>query len=262
MTEPHVVLPEPRMGLRTPIFEIGLKGYLWGDAAVRLAEEADRASAECDVTIVFDPQTVDIPAVAAATEHLLVFAQHMDGVAPGRGQGATLPEALKAAGAHGTMLNHAERPMTLAGLDAAIHRAREVGLLTMVCTDSPEQAAAVARLGPDIVLSEPPALIGGDRSVGADMRAFVERTLELVSAVDPAIVVMSAAGIRTPADVARMVELGVGATGTTSGILRADDPPGQMWAMVRAMREAWDRVHEHDADAWAGPTGISDEVRG
>ena len=245
MTLPEGIPTDPRGRLRGPLFEIGLKGYLWGEPAVRLAREADRASAELGVTVVFDPQAVDIPAVAAATEHLLVFAQHMDGVEPGRGQGAMLPEAIRAAGADGAMLNHTERPMTIAELDAAIRRGREVGLLTMVCTDSPEQAAAVARLGPDIVLAEPPALIGGDRSVAAEMHGFVERTLELVGAVDPGIVVMCAAGIRTPDDVARMVELGVGATGTTSGILRADDPVAQTWAMLRSMREAWDRVHGH-----------------
>jgi hypothetical protein len=42
--------------------------------------------------------------------------------------------------------------------------------------------------------------------------------------------------------VTRMVELGIGATGTTSGITRAEDPIAQTWAMLRAMREAWDRV--------------------
>ncbi len=243
MTDGEAIRAEARSRLRAPIFEIGLKGYLWGEAAVRLAIEADRASAEHGITVVFDPQAVDIPAVAAATDHLLLFAQHMDGVTPGRGQGAMLPEAIKAAGAHGAMLNHTERPMTLADLDAAIRRGREVGLLTLVATDSPEQAAAVARLGPDIVLAEPPELIGGPESVATAMRGFVERTLELVGAVDPDIVVMCAAGIRTPDDVARMVELGVGATGTTSGIVRADDPGTQTRAMLRAMREAWDRVH-------------------
>jgi triosephosphate isomerase len=48
--------------------------------------------------------------------------------------------------------------MTLAD-NLAIRRAREVGLATMVCADSPEEAAAVALLGPDIVLAEPPELI-------------------------------------------------------------------------------------------------------
>ena len=59
--------------LAKPVFEIGLKGYMFGSAAVRLAVEADRAAEECGVSIVFDPQYVDIPAVAAATPNIVVF---------------------------------------------------------------------------------------------------------------------------------------------------------------------------------------------
>jgi triosephosphate isomerase len=229
--------------IQAPLFEIGLKGYMYGPEAVRLAMEADRASEECGVSIIFDPQYVDIPAVAAATKHLLVFSQHMDGVEIGRGSGMVLPEALKGAGAVGTMLNHSERRLTLAEISGAIRRADEVGLATLVCTDSPEEAAAVAQLAPNIVLAEPPSLIGGDRAVGSEMREFVERTIALVSRINPGIIVMSAAGIKTPQDVEDMVALGVGATGSTSGILKAEDPIAQMWAMVRSMRAAWDRHH-------------------
>jgi triosephosphate isomerase (TIM) len=229
--------------LRPPIFEIGLKGYLYGAAALRLAREADRAGRDHGVTVIFDPQLVDIPAIARATDHLLVFAQHMDPVVVGRGNGSVLPEAIKEAGAVGTMLNHSERRMTLSQIDRAIQRADEVGLATLVCVDSPEEAAAVAHFHPNIVLSEPPELIGGDKSVGTQMRGFVERTIEMVGAVDPEIIIMSAAGITTPADVTAMVRLGVGATGSTSGILKADDPVAQMRAMIAAMQEAWQIRH-------------------
>jgi triosephosphate isomerase len=231
----------PRVPLEPPLFEIGLKGYCYGEDAVALAREADRASAEFGIRVIFDPQAVDIAAVARATEHLLVFAQHMDPVEVGRGAGAVLPEALRAAGAVGTMLNHSERRMTLADLHRAIERADEVGLATMVCSDSPEEAVALAQFHPSIVLSEPPALIGGARSVGTEMRDFVAATIAGVRAVDAAIVVMCSAGIRTPDDVAAMVGLGVGATGSTSGIVQAADPVATMRAMLRAMRDAWDR---------------------
>jgi triosephosphate isomerase len=229
--------------LRPPIFEIGLKGYLYGAGALRLAREADRASREHGVTVIFDPQAVDIAAIARETEHLLVFAQHMDPVEVGRGNGSVLPEAIKEAGAVGTLLNHSERRMTLSQIDRAIQRADQVGLATLVCVDSPDEAAAVAHLGPNIVLSEPPELIGGDRAVGTEMREFVERTIDLVRAINPEIIVMCAAGINSPEDVAAMVELGVGATGSTSGILKAADPVAQMRAMIAAMGEAWQRKY-------------------
>jgi triosephosphate isomerase len=232
--------------LRAPVFEIGLKGYAYGVEAVRLARAADRLSHELGVTVIFDPQYVDIPAVARETQHLLVFAQHMDPVAVGRGAGSVLPEALREAGAVGTMLNHSERRMTLADISRAITRADEVGLATMVCADSPEEAAAIAQLGPDIVLAEPPELIATSRSVGAEMRGFVERTVELVGRIDPDIIVMCGAGVRTPDDVAQMVGLGVGGTGSSSGILKAADPIAQMQAMLAAMKQAWTLAHPED----------------
>lgn len=232
-----------RTRLRAPVFEIGLKGYAYGAEAVRLAKAADRLSHELGVAVIFDPQCVDIPAVARETRHLLVFAQHMDPDAVGRGAGSVLAEAIKEAGAAGTMLNHSERRMTLADIHRAIRRAHEVGLATMVCADSPEEAAAIALLGPDVVLAEPPELIGTSRSAATEMRGFVERTIDMVGRIDPGIIVMCSAGIRTPEDVANMVGLGVGGTGSSSGILKAADPLAQMEAMITAMHHAWMEGH-------------------
>ena len=229
--------------VRAPVFEIGLKGYLYGADAVRLAQAADRLSRELDVSVIFDPQAVDIPAVARATERLLVFAQHMDPVAVGRGVGSVLPEALREAGAVGTLLNHSERRMTLGDINRAIVRAREVGLATLVCADSPEEAAAVAQLGPDIVLAEPPELIATSRSAATEMRGFVERSVELVRRIDPGIIVMCGAGVQTPDDVEKMIALGVGGTGSSSGVLKAADPVALMRAMLTAMKRSWDEMH-------------------
>jgi triosephosphate isomerase len=225
--------------LRPPIFEIGLKAYSYGAAAVALAREAEKAGAEHHVTVIFDPQAVDIAHVASQTERLLIFAQHMDSVTIGRGNGSVLAEALKEAGAHGTMLNHSERRIPMDEIERCVKRADEVGLATLICSDSPQEAAAVARFRPNIVLAEPPSLIGSTTSVGSAKSDFVRQTIELVGAVDPRIVVMCAAGVRTPEDVAAMVELGVSGTGCTSGILTAPDPVAQTWAMIAAMGEAW-----------------------
>ena len=228
--------------VRAPVFEIGLKGYLYGADAVRLAQAADRLSRELDVSVIFDPQAVDIPAVARATDRLLVFAQHMDPVAVGRGVGSVLPEALREAGAVGTLLNHSERRMTLGDINRAIVRAREVGLATLVCADSPEEAAAVAQLGPDIVLAEPPELIATSRSAATEMRGFVERSVELVGRIDPGIIVMCGAGVQTPDDVEKMIGLGVGGTGSSSGVLKAADPVALMRAMLTAMKRSWEEL--------------------
>src|SRR4051812_48288716 len=96
---------------------------------------------ELGVAVVFDPQAVDIPAIAAGTRHLHVWAQHMDPFPPGRGVGGVLAEALRDAGATGTLLSHSEKRMSLEDIAAATARAQETGLGTMVFADSPEDAA-------------------------------------------------------------------------------------------------------------------------
>ena len=229
--------------IRPPVFEIGLKGYCWGADAVRLAVEADGLAVELGVSVVFDPQAVDIPAVAAATSRILVFAQHMDPVAPGRGVGGVLAEAIREAGAVGTLLNHSEKPMTLGDMRRAIDRARATGLYTLVFADSPAEAAALAHLGPDIVLAEPPELIATGVSAGNVMAGFVAQTVAAVKGVDPAILVMSGAGVNGPEDVDRMMRLGLDGTGSSSGILRAADTVAAMRGMLEATARAWHATH-------------------
>ena len=232
-----------RARIRPPVFESGLKGYCWGADAVRLAVEADRLAEATGVSIVYDPQTVDIPAVVAATSRILVFAQHMDPVAPGRGVGGVLAEALREAGAVGTLLNHSEKPMALGAMARAIERAQAVGLYTLVFADSPVEAAALAHLGPDIILAEPPELIATGVSAGNVMAGFVAETVAAVKAVDPEILVMSGAGVNGPDDVDRMIRLGLDGTGSSSGILRAADPVAAMCAMLEAEARAWADTH-------------------
>ncbi|HOI80027.1 MAG TPA: triose-phosphate isomerase, partial [Petrimonas sp.] len=109
--------------IKPPFFEIGPKAYMYGERMLRLAKAADEASVKYDVRIILTLQPSDIYLLARETEHVLIFAQHMDPVPIGRGNGSILPEALKAAGAVGVILNHAEKPMTLADLSQAIKRA-------------------------------------------------------------------------------------------------------------------------------------------
>ncbi|HEY4754172.1 MAG TPA: triose-phosphate isomerase [Candidatus Limnocylindrales bacterium] len=232
-----------RARIRPPVFEIGLKGYRWGSAAVQLAVEADRLAEELGISIVYNPQTVDIAAVAAATSRILVFAQHMDPVTPGRGVGGVLAEALRDAGAVGTLLNHSEKPMPLGSMARAIERARSCGLFTLVFADSPAEAAALAHLGPDVVLAEPPELIATGVSAGNVMAGFVADTVAAVKAVDPDILVMSGAGVNSPDDVDRMIRLGLDGTGSSSGILKADDPVAAMRQMLEAEARAWAATH-------------------
>lgn len=228
--------------IQPPFFEIGPKAYLYGQGALRLAEHADRMSVEYDVRVIFTPQCVDIPLIAQGTEHLLVFAQHMDSLSIGRGVGSILPEAVREAGAVGVLLNHAEKRLPLDEIERTIKRADEVGLASMVCADTPEDAQKIARMGPNIVLAESPELIGVGKRDEEDQQAIAV-TNRLVWDVNPEILVLHGAGIKCARDVYDVMKRGAQGCGSTSGIILADDPFQVLEEMISAMRKAWDEVH-------------------
>jgi len=223
-----------------PFFEIGPKAYMYGDEMLALAKAIDEAAGEFDVRVILTPQYTDIYRVSQAVKNVLVFAQHMDPLPVGRGLGSVLPEAVKAAGASGVMLNHAEKPLTLAGLRACIARAEEVGLYTIVCADSIAEAAAIARLAPDVIVCEPTDLIGTG-TVSDD--EYVRASTGAVKSVNPDILVLQGAGISGPDDVYRVIRAGAEATGTTSGVMKAADKAAMARAMLEAVRRGWDAAH-------------------
>ncbi|MDI9604683.1 MAG: triose-phosphate isomerase [Bacteroidota bacterium] len=229
--------------IEPPFFEIGPKAFMYGERMLRLARVADEASAKYDVRIILTPQPTDIYPLARETSHVLIFAQHMDPIPIGRGNGSILPEALKAAGAVGVILNHAEKPMTLADLAQAIKRADEVGLLSMVCADSIREAEAIAHLAPNIIVAEPTELIGTGQTSDEE---YVIATTSAIKRVNPEIQVLQAAGIKDGRDVYRTIRAGADATGTTSGIMKAEDPEAMLYEMIAAVRKAWDEVHHSE----------------
>ncbi|MBQ3816165.1 MAG: triose-phosphate isomerase, partial [Clostridia bacterium] len=99
--------------IRTPYFEIGTKNYIWGDTVLAYAKAADEAARKYDIDVLFITPAVEIRRVAENTENLIVLAPYMDTLRPGRGMADILPEALKAAGAEGVVVNHCEKPMSL-----------------------------------------------------------------------------------------------------------------------------------------------------
>lgn len=228
--------------IKPPFFEIGPKAYLFGKQALALAKHADKISVQYNVQIIFTPQYVDIPVIARETENLLVFAQHMDSIVVGRGVGSVLPEAIKAAGAAGVMLNHSEKPLSLAEIECTIKRADEVGLASMVCAGTLENVVAIARLAPNILLAETPELIGTGKREAGDQSA-IPRINDIVWSINPEVRVLHGAGISNGQDVYDIVLLGAQGTGSTSGIIKSQEPFEMVEEMIRCVREAWDRTH-------------------
>ena len=226
--------------IEPPFFEIGPKAFFYGERMLKFAKAADKASVEYDVRIILTPQPTDIYLLAQETEHVHIFAQHMDPITIGRGNGFILPEAVKAAGATGVILNHAEKPMTMSDLYKAIRRADEVGLITLVCADSIKEAEAIAHFAPNIIVAEPTELIGTGQTSDEE---YVVATTSAIKKINPEIQVLQAAGISNGQDVYKVIKAGADATGTTSGIMLAKDPEAMLNEMMSALRRAWDEMH-------------------
>ncbi|MBO4422995.1 MAG: triose-phosphate isomerase, partial [Clostridia bacterium] len=151
--------------IRTPYFEIGTKNYIYGDTVLEYAKAADAAAEKYDIDVLFITPAVEIRRVVENTKHLIVLAPYMDTLRPGRGMADILPEALKAAGAKGVVINHCEKPMSLPQMKKTIDRARELDFLVFACADTIEEAKAIAQLHPDIINPEPSQIIGGGNGV-------------------------------------------------------------------------------------------------
>lgn len=226
--------------IKPPFFEIGPKAYLYGEGMLSLAKVIDKTALKYDVDVIVTPQYTDIKLIADNTERIFVFAQHMDYLPPGRGLGSVLPEAVKAAGATGVMLNHAEKPLTLEEIEKTIKRADEAGLGTIVCADTLEDIKAIAKMSPNIIVAEPTELIGTGKTSDS---GYVKDTIKLVNEINPDIMVLQGAGISDGRDVYNMIKLGAQATGSTSGIIKAKDPYAMVEEMLFNLRKAWDELH-------------------
>lgn len=230
--------PGSETGLQGPLLIVNPKAYLYGEELLRLARLTDELAGRFQIPTIFTAQHADLRLVAENTLDLTVTAQHMDPITPGRGMGHVLPESLVDAGSRAVVLNHAEHPLSLADLDATMERAREVGLATIVCADSDAQCRAVAHLRPDAMICEPTAAIGTGAMDAGD---YVERTTRIVKDVDPAILVIQAAGVSRGADVARVLSQGADGSGGTSGIIKHPD-----WREI--LTEMFSAIRDHTAD--------------
>lgn len=227
------------MRLGTPILIVNLKAYreAMGEKAVSLAKAAAEVSEEEGIPVVVCPQPTDILRIAQAVD-IPIFAQHVDDVEPGKFTGHVLMEAVKEAGAMGTLVNHSERKLPLFQIDRVIRRARGLGMMSCVCADNPSTSAAVASLGPDYVAFEDPRLIGTGISVSTAEPKAVKESVERILNANPRVIPLCGAGITKGLDAYHAVELGAKGVLVASGIVKAPDPKRAMTEIALGLRRA------------------------
>ena len=209
----------------TPLLILNFKAYseAVGSRALKLAQIAEEQSVEMGKAVAVAPFTGDLARIADRVG-IPVLAQHCDDLPAGSQTGWIPPEAVRDAGAIGTLLNHAERPLPEAILRATVTRCHDLGLETVVCANDGAAAKAAAATGPTYLAVEPPELIGGDVSVTTANPRIVRETVGQVEAIDPGVRVLCGAGIKTGKDVRAALELGAVGVLLSSGVVKAPSP--------------------------------------
>jgi len=221
-------LPAIILNFKTYPEILGRKGW---DLAKRFASVADDTGA----SIVLCPPTTDLAHVGKLV-HIPVFAQHVDAVEPGQTTGWSPPEALLEAGVAGTLINHSERKVAWEEMAKVIPRCQKIGLEVIACADDIAEAETLAKISPEYIAIEPPELIGGDVSVTTAKPEVVSRAVDRIRGVNPRVVVLCGAGVKTRKDVARALELGTSGVLLASGVVKAKDPEKALRELVKGLR--------------------------
>jgi len=216
--------------MNAPVLIVNCKAYAEATAAraVALAKVCEKVGRSSGVLVCIAVQAADIGAVSSAVS-IPVFAQHVDAVRPGQFTGHTLPEAVVANGASGTLINHSERRVPLDVVDATVRRCRDAGLFSVVCARDATEAGRVATLHPDLVAYEPPELVGGDVSVSTAKPQVIQRAVKKIGTNSACIV---GAGVKTAEDVRKSIELGAHGVLVASGVVLAKDQGKALRALL------------------------------
>lgn len=220
---PHPLRPDVPL----PPIVVNCKAYpgTSGPALDRLLAAAQSAAAEAGVEMAVAVPMPELARVAKGRRgRIQVWAQHVDDRAPGVGTGYAGPDALRAAGAKGTLLNHAEHKVGPSVARDTVARCLVAGLPVLLCADSVLEARLLAKFKPWAIAIEPPELIGGDVSVTTADPTVVAEAVDAVRRVSAKTKVLCGAGVKTGYDVAKAIELGAHGVLVASGVVKAKKP--------------------------------------
>lgn len=193
-----------------------------GKNALSLAKKIESACNGFSVKPILVVGALDLNAVSKSVS-LEVFAQHFDQNPLGAFTGNICVQALKKAGASGSVLNHAEKKLPDDSVKKSMAVAKEESFPVMLCAEGLKRAAFFCSLKPDFIAFEPPELIGGDISVSSASPKIVKSFVKTVNQKSPNTVPIVGAGVKNSDDVKKSLELGAKGVFVASGIVKAQD---------------------------------------
>jgi len=201
-----------------------------GHDALVLAKVHEEVAQQTGADIRIAVQLADLYRISQAVK-IPVYAQHVDPVDYGSHTGHVLPQAVKAAGAVGTLLNHSEHRLERYVLAETIEKAKAAGLELILCAKDPEEGGSFVGFEAESIAVEPPELIGGDISVSTAQPQIVSHAAEMIGKEK----LLVGAGVKTAQDVAKSLELGAKGVLLASGVTKAENPKAVLLDLVKGL---------------------------
>lgn len=202
------------------ILIINYKNYdeIAGIKGLELAKVAEKVAEELDKEIIIAPTQCSL-AYIANNVNVKVFAQHIDNAMVGSTTGFLVPEIVKACNIKGALINHSEHRISYNEIESIVNRLKDLGMVSVVCAQTPEEVKELARVEPDYIAIEPPELIGSGIAVSKAKPEVITNSIKGVDDVK----VICGAGIVDGSDVEAAIRLGSKGVLVASGIVKADD---------------------------------------
>jgi triosephosphate isomerase len=202
---------------------LNLKAYesTYGSRGVHLCQIAKEVSNSYGVRIIVCPNPLIL--IEAAQTKAEVFAQHVDANKPGAFTGSITAKMLAEANVKGSLLNHSEKRLNPENIKATIDSLRENELESILCVQDNIEAVKYCVFKPDYIAIEPPELIGTGISVSVARPELITSSISAIKEIDKNIKIICGAGVSTPQDVKKAIELGVDGVLLASAYVNAKD---------------------------------------
>lgn len=197
---------------------INFKNYLAGHKSLELAKKIERHLPDALITV----SAVDVGYLGYYLPSLKIYAQHVDYQKKGKTSGYLIPEALKAHGAEGTLLNHAEHRIDMSEIRKTVKRCKKEGLKVIVCVQTHAETKKVMKMKPYGIAFEDKKLIGSGRSITSLRSDDIRKFSEMLKYKN--IIAICGAGVSTREDVLASRELGCKGVLISSAIAASRKP--------------------------------------
>lgn len=196
---------------------INFKNYKTGKQVLELAKKIEKYIPKAIVTV----PAVNIKEIAEKTK-LKVYAQHVSPFRKGSATGYVIPDAVKAAGAFGTLLNHSEHKIINSKLKEIVELSKKAKLKLIICTSNINEVRKIKSLKPYAIAFESPELISTGKSITKYNPKAIKEFVSVLKGTK--IIPLCGAGINSARDVLEAEKLGCKGVLIASAIANSKNP--------------------------------------